>query len=84
MIDDPIDGNPSPDEPFDENSIFEGGEFVNDDGTTFDPDLVPIPPLCVTCRKNGMRGEEYVLCTLTRADQEEGTQFCCGSYVSLK
>jgi hypothetical protein len=59
----------------------EGGEFFNDDGTPMNPDLVPIPPLCLTCKRNEMGGEEYVLCTLTRADQvdDEG-EFRCAVY----
>jgi hypothetical protein len=67
----------------DDDALFEGGTFFNDDGTEVNPDLIPIPPLCLTCKKNDKRGEEYVLCTLTRADQTKDRQFECGEYVPL-
>lgn len=59
--------------------IFRGGIF-NDDGSRIDPDLVPTPPLCLSCRSYGMGGEEDILCTLNRADQADETDFKCGAY----
>jgi hypothetical protein len=60
--------------------FFEGGHFHNDDGTEIDVDKVPIPLLCLSCAKFGRRGHDYVLCTLTRADQQHEKIFRCGSY----
>jgi hypothetical protein len=61
--------------------MFDGeGKFFNDDGTEINPDLVPIPPLCMTCKKKDMQGEEEVLCTLNRADQQDEENFKCGTY----
>lgn len=60
--------------------IWENGHFRNDDGTEFDPKLVPIPELCYKCKKYGRRGEDYVLCTLNRADQQDEEDFQCGDY----
>ncbi|MFP4013751.1 MAG: hypothetical protein ACLFVQ_06670 [Chitinispirillaceae bacterium] len=59
--------------------IFRGGIF-NDDGSRIDPNLVPIPPLCLSCSSYGLGGEEEILCTLNRADQAGETDFECGAY----
>ncbi len=59
---------------------FEGG-FFNDDGTRINPDLIPKPSLCVTCRKDGDPREE-ILCILNRAGQQGEPEFRCGAYVS--
>ena len=59
--------------------IFKGGYF-NDDGTEIDVDQIPIPLLCLSCKKFGMGGGEHVLCTLTRADQKDEKIFRCGAY----
>lgn len=67
-----------------EDFLFEDGGLFNDDGTEINPDLVPIPPLCLTCSKNGRRGEDNFLCTLTRADQSEDDEFECAEYEPLK
>ena len=31
----------------------EGPRFYNDDGTEFNPDLMPVPDLCAICTRNG-------------------------------
>jgi hypothetical protein len=67
----------------DEDHIFEDCSFFYDDGTEINPDLVPTPPLCVTCKRNDLQGEEYILCTLTRADQADEDDFECEDYQSL-
>ena len=54
-------------------------KFFNDDGTEINPDLVPKPSLCVSCRKDGDPSEE-VLCILTRADQEGESEFKCFAF----
>jgi hypothetical protein len=58
----------------------QGPEFYDDDGTQFNPDLIPKPSLCTSCRKDGDPKEE-ILCALNRLDQqdEEG-EFVCDAY----
>ena len=53
--------------------------FHYDDGSEFDPELVPKPGLCVTCRKDD-DPEEYICCILTRADQQDEPEFRCYGY----
>lgn len=53
--------------------------FFRDDGTEINPDLIVKPSLCVSCRKDGGPNEE-VLCTLTRADQENDAEFRCEAF----
>lgn len=55
--------------------------FYNDDGTEINPDLVPKPSLCVSCRNDDDPTEE-ILCILTRADQQDQVEFQCFAYVS--
>lgn len=57
--------------------------FYNDDGTEINPDLVPKPSLCVSC-KNDDDPREEILCILTRADQQDQAEFQCFAYVSKK
>ncbi|MFO0795460.1 MAG: hypothetical protein U0586_15515 [Candidatus Brocadiaceae bacterium] len=54
--------------------------FFNDDGTEINPDLIPKPDLCVTCKNDG-DPEEEILCILTRADQQDEKEFQCFAYV---
>ena len=63
-----------------EDSIFEGGHFRDDDGNEIDVDQIPIPLMCLSCMKFGMRGGEYVLCTLNRIDQKDDKIFRCAQY----
>ncbi len=58
----------------------DGPKYFNDDGTEFNPDLIPKPDLCITCKKDGSDGEEEVLCNLTRADQQGDGRFECEAY----
>lgn len=53
--------------------------FFRDDGTEINPDMIVKPSLCVSCRKDDDADEE-ILCTLTRADQEEGKEFQCFAF----
>lgn len=53
--------------------------FYNDDGTEINPDLVPKPGLCVSCKKDDDPSEE-ILCILTRADQQDAAEFQCFAY----
>ena len=51
-----------------------------DDGTEVNPDLIPKPSLCITCKRDGLSEEEEILCNLTRADQQGEDEFKCGAY----
>ena len=44
--------------------------YFDNDGSEINPDLIPKPDLCITCKKDGLSGEEEMLCNLTRADQQ--------------
>lgn len=54
--------------------------FFHDDGTEVISDLIPKPDLCITCRKDGLGGEEDILCTLNRMDQQGELEFKCYAY----
>jgi hypothetical protein len=53
--------------------------YFNDDGTEFNPDLMPLPDLCASCRKRDNPSQE-VLCSLTRADGQNEEVFLCFAY----
>ena len=55
-------------------------KFYNDDGTEFNPDLIPKPDLCISCKRDGLDAEEEIICNLTRADQEGEDEFICEAY----
>ena len=55
-------------------------KYYDDDGTEINPDLISKPDLCITCKKNGLSGEEEILCYLTRADQQGQDEFVCDAY----
>ncbi len=55
--------------------------YFHDDGTEFNPDLIPKPSLCATCKKNDNPKYE-IPCNLTRADQDEDI-FMCFAYESI-
>lgn len=58
----------------------DGPRYFDDDGTEINPDLIPKPDLCVSCRKDGLSGEEEILCNLTRSDQQGECEFVCEAY----
>jgi len=69
-----------PSEDYDPASDFVGG-FFNDDGTPFDPDTVPVPGLCIICKKYMVGNpEENFLCLMNRNDQRNDPDFQCGSF----
>ena len=55
-------------------------KFYNDDGTEVNPDLIPNPSLCITCKKDELSGKEEILCNLNRMDQLGEDEFNCGAY----
>ena len=52
-------------------------KYYDDNGTEFNPDLIPKPSLCIICKKDGDPDEEK-LCNLSRADQHD-KEFRCGA-----
>jgi hypothetical protein len=55
-------------------------KYFDDDSTEINPDLIPKPGLCITCKRDKMSGEEEILCNLTRADQQGQVEFHCDAY----
>lgn len=54
--------------------------FFDDDGTEINPNLVPKPSLCFSCKLDNDPKEE-TLCTLNRMDvDDEFGDFFCGAY----
>ncbi|MBX2843628.1 MAG: UPF0158 family protein [Flammeovirgaceae bacterium] len=62
-----------------ENIPLKGIRFFDDNGNEFNPDLYPLPHLCLSCKKRDQPVEE-VLCNLTRMDQLEELEFKCHAY----
>ena len=54
-------------------------KFYNDDGEEVNPDLIPKPSLCISCKKDELPGEE-ILCNLNRMDQQGEEEFKCYAY----
>jgi len=72
--------NNDDDEPY----IEDINGFYNDDGTKIDPASVPVPGLCVICRKHQIDDwEENLLCLMNRNDQKNELNFKCGSFEKL-
>ena len=55
-------------------------DIYDDDGTKINPDPIPKPSLCISCRVDGLSGEDEILCNLNRADQQGKEEFMCGAY----
>ena len=55
-------------------------KFYDDDKTEVNPDLIPKPSLCITCKKDESSGKENILCDLNRMDQQGEDEFICGAY----
>ena len=53
--------------------------FFNDDGTPMNPNIVPKPSLCVSCRHDDDPKQEN-LCALNRIDQQGEEDFKCDAY----
>jgi len=53
--------------------------FYDDDGNEYNPDLHPLPSLCLSCKKKDDPSEEIV-CNLTRMDQLGENEFICYAY----
>jgi len=58
--------------------------FFDDDGTRIDPDTVPLPNLCVICKKHLAEDwEENLLCLMNRYDQRNDDDFKCGAFQKI-
>jgi len=58
--------------------------FYNDDGTKIDPESVPVPGLCVICKKHQIDDwEENLLCLMNRNDQRDEPDFKCGAFETI-
>ena len=57
-----------------------GPKFYDDDGNEINPDLIPKPHLCTTCKRDEWSAKEEILCTLTRSDQQGEPEFRCDAY----
>tara|TARA_R110002072_G_scaffold4384_9_gene30739 strand:+ start:2833 stop:3030 length:198 start_codon:yes stop_codon:yes gene_type:complete len=55
--------------------------YFNDDGTPFNPDLIPKPQLCLGCINDEDENQE-ILCNLTRLDQKNEKEFKCYAYLN--
>ncbi|MHC4950042.1 MAG: hypothetical protein ACYTEU_03515 [Planctomycetota bacterium] len=55
-------------------------KFFHDDGTEVNPDLIPKPSLCISCKKDELSGKENILCDLNRMDQHGEDEFICVAY----
>ena len=56
--------------------------YFDDDGNELNPDLIPKPGLCVSCRLDETDDEtEQVLCNLTRLDEAGAGEFICYAFV---
>ena len=55
--------------------------LFDDKGNKINPDLLPVPGLCITCKSYDTDNqEENVLCSLNRHDQRNSPDFLCGAY----
>lgn len=63
---------------------FEGGIY-NDDGTKVNESLIPVPNLCVICKKHNTNNfMNNILCKLNRNDQRDDLDnFECHNFVKI-
>jgi len=57
--------------------------YFDDDGNQLNPNLIPKPGLCLTCKKDSDPNEE-ILCNLNRLDQRNQDIFVCYAYEKIK
>lgn len=55
--------------------------YFDDDGNEIFPNLIPTPPLCMSCKKDNPNDE--VLCNLTKLEQSTDKKFVCFAYESI-
>ncbi len=59
----------------------ENTRYYDDNGEELNPNLIPKPDMCTTCRKDDDEKEEIV-CNLNRLDQAGEEEFICFAYES--
>lgn len=58
--------------------------FYNDEGEKIDPETVPVPNLCVICKKHmADDSDENLLCLMNRYDQRNDDDFKCGMFENI-
>lgn len=58
--------------------------LYNDDGSKIDPESVPVPGLCIVCKKYQIDDwDENVFCLLNRNDQKDSDNFECGAFEKI-
>jgi hypothetical protein len=57
--------------------------YFDHDGNQLNPELIPKPGLCLTCKKDSDPNEE-ILCNLNRLDQRNQDKFVCYAYEKIK
>jgi len=59
--------------------IFNG--FYSDDGELINPEIIPLPGLCLICKSHQDDDpEENLLCQMNRYDQRNNQDFKCGAF----
>ena len=57
--------------------------LYDDNGNEINPNLIPVPSLCIVCRLYDVEDwEENILCNLNRFDQQYSEEFKCGAFDS--
>ena len=56
--------------------------YYDDDGNELNPDLFPVPSLCLVCKKYEDPYEE-ILCTLNRLGQRDDEEFKCFAFENM-
>ncbi len=58
--------------------------IYDDDGNKINPNLIPVPGLCITCKSYSVEDwEENIFCNLNRFDQRNAKEFLCGAYEKI-
>ncbi len=60
------------------------GGIFDDDGNPINPESVPIPSLCIICKKYQDKNQkENLLCQMTRFDQQNEIEFHCEAFEKI-
>lgn len=58
--------------------------IYNDDGTKIDPQSIPVPGLCIVCKKHQSEDwEENLFCLMNRNDQKDNDHFECDAFEKI-
>ena len=56
--------------------------YHDDDGNELNPDLIPVPGLCVVCQSYN-DPDELIECNLARLDQHNDAEFICCAFLPI-